>query len=290
MNPGRTPEPVSTRGRVAGFLSWYSHRIVLGVANHMIRAVTFDFWDTLAVDDSDEPKRAALGLPSKHEMRVQLFTEHILRHYPHISQRKAAAAYAWSIEQFQSNWHGEQRTPGVTTRLYDAYEYLGLLPKSGRIGSIAGEVYRLVREIEAMEIRIPPDFVSGAHRTLSLLSESYRLGIISDTIHTHGRGLRHLLTQAGLRQHFDCFIFSDEVGASKPSPDVFRRAIFDFEVPPHEIVHIGDRESNDVAGPLAMGMKSILFTGIVDRSNGSTAAHAVCRRFEQLPDILYRLR
>ena len=28
----------------------------------MIEAITFDFWDTIAIDDSDEPKRAALGL------------------------------------------------------------------------------------------------------------------------------------------------------------------------------------------------------------------------------------
>ncbi|MEZ4610075.1 MAG: hypothetical protein R2838_07480 [Caldilineaceae bacterium] len=29
----------------------------------MIEAITFDFWDTIAIDDSDEPKRQ--GLPSR---------------------------------------------------------------------------------------------------------------------------------------------------------------------------------------------------------------------------------
>ncbi len=43
----------------------------------MIEAVTFDFWDTIAVDDSDEPKRRRLGLPSKADARVQLFVDHI---------------------------------------------------------------------------------------------------------------------------------------------------------------------------------------------------------------------
>ena len=43
----------------------------------MISAITFDFWDTIAVDDSDEPKRAALGLPTKADARVQLFAERI---------------------------------------------------------------------------------------------------------------------------------------------------------------------------------------------------------------------
>ncbi|GIT27925.1 MAG: hypothetical protein CM1200mP41_39690 [Gammaproteobacteria bacterium] len=31
----------------------------------MIKAVTFDLWDTVIHDDSDEPKRAAQGLRSK---------------------------------------------------------------------------------------------------------------------------------------------------------------------------------------------------------------------------------
>ena len=35
----------------------------------MIRAVTFDLWDTLVVDDSDEEVRAALELPSKQQAR-----------------------------------------------------------------------------------------------------------------------------------------------------------------------------------------------------------------------------
>ena len=38
----------------------------------MIKAVTFDLWDTMVHDDSDEPKRAARGLRSKREERRHL--------------------------------------------------------------------------------------------------------------------------------------------------------------------------------------------------------------------------
>ena len=37
-----------------------------------IEAVTFDLWDTMIRDDSDEPKRAALGLRSKRDERRHL--------------------------------------------------------------------------------------------------------------------------------------------------------------------------------------------------------------------------
>lgn len=255
----------------------------------MISAVTFDFWDTLAADDSDEPKRAALGLPPKPEARAVLFARRIAELYPHISQEKAMAAYQAANQQFREDWHNEHRTPGVATRFYYAYEFLGLKPSPGHYAAVMREIDQLVLEIETMEVRIPPDFVDGVHYTLQVLSQEYKLGIISDTIHTHGRGLRHLLAIEGLLPYFSYMVFSDEVGASKPSPEVFRQAAIGLDVPPNQIVHIGDRESNDVAGPRAFGMKAILFTGLVDRGSTKTGANAVCQNFVDLPQIVRRL-
>ena len=140
-----------------------------------------------------------------------------------------------------------------------------------------------------MEIRISPDFAPGVHGTLQLLSEEYQLGVISDTIHTNGRGLRHLMRQQGILQYFSYFVFSDEVGVSKPSAAVFQQAALGLGLPPREIVHVGDRESNDVLGPISIGMRSILFTGVKDRGSQKTRAHAVCRDFRDLPAIIRRL-
>ncbi|MCB9140004.1 MAG: HAD family hydrolase [Caldilineaceae bacterium] len=255
----------------------------------MVQAVTFDFWDTIAIDDSDEPKRAALGLPGKAEARIELFARHVTQHHPHVAYEQAAAAYAYANQRFRHDWHTEHRTPRVTTRVYYAYEYLGLEPKPGHYGDLVQEVDALVRHIEAMEIRIPPDFAPGVRAALAELKQEYTLAIISDTIHTHGRGLRNLLHQQGLLEFFDYFIFSDEVGASKPSNLVFRRAMNDLGLGPRQIVHVGDRESNDVAGPLSMGMWSILFTGIIDRGSEQSRAHAVCRSYRELPGLIRRL-
>jgi putative hydrolase of the HAD superfamily len=255
----------------------------------MVQAITFDFWDTIAIDDSDEPKRAALGLPGKAEARIALFARHVTRYHPEIAYEQAAAAYAYANQRFRSDWHDEHRTPGVTTRLSYAYEYLGLNPEPGHYAGLVREIDELVRDIEAMEIRIAPDFAPGVHQALDELSRSYTLGIISDTIHTHGRGLRHLLQQQDLLRYFSYFIFSDEVGASKPSNLVFRKAMTSLGLGARQVVHIGDRESNDVAGPLSVGMWSILFTGIIDRGSAETRAHAVCRSYAELPGIVRRL-
>ena len=255
----------------------------------MIQAITFDFWDTIAIDDSDEPKRAALGLPSKAEARIELFARQVTEHHPRVSYPEAAAAYQWSNQRFRKDWREDFRTPAVISRVRYAYEYLGLEPEPGRYATLVREVDELVRDIENMEVRIPPDFAPGIHQAIATLARSYTLGIISDTIHTHGRGLRHLLAQQGLLDYFSHFIFSDEVGASKPSTQVFRHAMNSLELGASQIAHIGDRESNDVAGPLSVGMRAVLFTGIIDRGSGQTRAHAVCRRYADLPAIIRRL-
>ena len=190
----------------------------------MIEAITFDFWDTIAVDDSDEPKRARLGLPSKAAARVQMFVEHIVAVHPQIAPAQAVAAYGRANERFRADWHQDHRTPGVRQRLNYAFEELAITPGPGQYVSLLREIDQLSREIETMEVRIAPDFAPDVHWALQTLAQSYPLGIISDTIHTTGRGIRHLLYQQGLLQYFRFFIFSDEVGAAKPSPRVFRLA------------------------------------------------------------------
>ncbi|BAL99673.1 MULTISPECIES: HAD family hydrolase [Caldilinea] len=255
----------------------------------MIQALTFDFWDTIAVDDSDEPKRARLGLPPKSAERMQLFVDHITRRYPHITRHQAEEAYRQANARFQAEWREHHRTPGVHRRLSYAYEYLGLRPAPGRYAAFLREVNELAHAIETMEVRIAPDFAPHFHAVVVELSRHYVLGIISDTIHTNGRGIRHLLYQQGLLSYFRFFLFSDEVGVSKPSAQIFRRAALELGLPPALIAHVGDREQNDVLGPLSVGMRAILYTGIVDRGSHCTRAHAVCRDFRQLPSILQRM-
>ncbi|HQY90439.1 MAG: HAD family hydrolase [Caldilineaceae bacterium] len=256
----------------------------------MIQALTFDFWDTIAADDSDEPKRAQMGLPSKADERVVLFVDHIVRRYPHIEPDEAAHAYRQANARFREEWRNHQQTPSVHRRLSYAYDSLGLTPPPGKYAALVREVNELARAIETMEVRIAPDFAPHIHVTLAELAAQYTLGIISDTIHTTGRGVRQLLYQQGLLQYFSLLLFSDEVGESKPSPRIFRRASLELGLPAARIAHVGDRESNDVAGPLAVGMRAILYNGIVDRGSERTRAHAVCPDFRKLPYLVKRMR
>ncbi len=247
----------------------------------MIKAITFDFWDTLVADDSDEPRRAALGLPTKPQARLQLLVDEIMQTHPAITPEQIADAFKHANATFNDAWKKQHHTPSVANRLQVAYDALKIKTTPGFAD--------LVRKVEEMEVMIPPNFVAGINETLEQLSRHYTLGIISDTIHTTGRGLRTLMQRQGILQYIRVFVFSDEVGASKPARAVFERAQKELAVPFAEIVHVGDRESNDVDGPLAIGMKCILFTGVLDRGSANTRASAVCREFSELPKVIKTL-
>jgi HAD superfamily hydrolase (TIGR01549 family) len=247
----------------------------------MIRAVTFDFWDTLVVDDSDEPRRARLGLPTKPQARLQLLVDDISQYYPAIAPEQVAEAFASANDRFRQAWKNEHRTPTVAERLRHVYDTLHVEATPG--------FPAVVDLVEQMEVTVPPNFVPGVCETMVQLAARYALGIVSDTIHTPGRGLRALLEQQGILQYFRSLVFSDEVGASKPNRVVFERASAELGIPLSDVVHVGDRESNDVDGPLALGMKAVLFTGAVDRNSAGTRASAVCREFVDLPRVVQGL-
>ena len=55
------------------------------------------------------------------------------------------------------------------------------------------------------------------------------------------------------------------------------------------MVHIGDRDHNDVKGPQALGMKAVLFTASRDSDKDKTSADAICASYRDLPATVDRL-
>jgi putative hydrolase of the HAD superfamily len=55
------------------------------------------------------------------------------------------------------------------------------------------------------------------------------------------------------------------------------------------MVHIGDRDHNDVKGPQSLGMKAILFTAMRAVDKDRTTADAICERHAELAAIVDRL-
>ena len=66
------------------------------------------------------------------------------------------------------------------------------------------------------------------------------------------------LGPAGITELVDGVVTSAEVGAPKPNPRVFERALAVAGVEPGEALHVGDKVDNDVEGARAAGVRGIL--------------------------------
>ncbi|MDE0309916.1 MAG: HAD family hydrolase [Acidiferrobacterales bacterium] len=251
------------------------------MAGHCIKAITFDLWDTVINDDSDEPKRAALGLRPKRDQRPYAVFKALDQGDP-ISQEDISLAYEAVNDEFNRVWHDEYLTWTVSERIGHILDKLDrtLSPR---------DFSDLVAILEDMELEVPPDPIEGVGAALEELSKAYPLAVVSDTIFSPGRNLRKWLDLHGLLQYFSGFAFSDEVGRSKPDPAIFASAATQLGVELNEMVHIGDREHNDIKGAHALGMRAILFTATRDTDAKNTTADAVCPSYLELPGILNRL-
>ncbi len=247
----------------------------------MIKAVTFDLWDTLVDDDSDEAVRAARGLRSKKEERRYQIWEALNAiepvDYDRVSLAYDTAEAGFNVvwKECQINWTVDQRIRVVLN---------GLKREVGR------DVFeRLVENHSNMEVDISPEPIDGMREALKELSTRYKLSVVSDSIVTPGTGLRKILEKHGVKQYFSGFAFSDEVGHSKPHRAMFDSAAEQLGVDVCEIVHIGDRDHNDVKGPHAIGAKAVLFTATRPDDRNITTADAICDTHHDLPSIVDRL-
>ena len=246
-----------------------------------IKAVSFDLWDTVLVDDSDEQKRAALGWPPKADERRRLVFDALRRHGP-VSRSEVEVAYATTDAAFRQVWYDQNVTWTVHERLSVLLQGLGrTIPED--------ELRELVRLHEEMEVEVMPELVPGIGDALDALEGRYRLAVISDAIFSPGRALRRILQHYGLHDRFDAFVFSDEVGYAKPDPRVFQAVLRATGCRPRELVHVGDREEKDIAGAHALGAHAILIPIIKDRGGTRTVADAVCRDYGELPAIIEKL-
>ncbi len=246
-----------------------------------IGVVTFDLWDCLFCDETDEPKRAAAGLPSKPIARRQLLYEHLVQQAP-IERIQVDTAFDVADAAFRKVWHEHYITWSVSERIQ---VILDALKRSLPPASFS----EVVSGIENMELEYSPNPAPGGVEALAALHGKYKLAVISDTVYSPGKNLRKLLEKFGMLPYFDYFVFSDEAGHSKPHPSLFEMVANHFSVDIRDIVHIGDRPHNDIGGPHAVGARGVLLTVVKKRPLDHHIPDAICDDYATLASVLASL-
>ncbi len=238
-----------------------------------IQAITFDFWGTL-YRYTQSPRLRRLQL-----IQAALATNGA----GDVREEKLADAIQVAWDNWDRVWRTEQRTFGAAEWLTLILDHIGaVLPKK-----VFSQTAQALERAILADRTVPVD---GVPAVLAQLSQVYRLAIISDTGLSPGHVLRDLLQRDGLLSLFKHTIFSDEFGRSKPHPDVFRAALIQLSVSPHQAAHVGDLLHTDIRGARGAGMYTVRFAGVRDdRDAAHPDADLVIRSYDELAPALGRL-
>ncbi len=88
---------------------------------------------------------------------------------------------------------------------------------------------------------------------LEQLAQTYTLGAL-----TNGNADVYKTDAA---EYFDFAYLAEDIGASKPHPDMFQAALDRAGVPARQIIHVGDDPHHDIHGAQNMGMATVWMNG-----------------------------
>ena len=214
----------------------------------LLKAVTFDFWGTLFEWN---------GWAA--EIRRKAVRDFVARHRAELSPQVVDAAFAAGIAAQDAAWRRSSHFgPAAIIEHFLAELRLEAPPES------RAELQRLIEDPVPDRALTP---IAGVEAAITRLrARGIRLGIVCDSGMMVGRVLRGQLQRTGLARHFepDALAFSDEVGVTKPRPEIFRKALAGLGTAPAEAAHVGDLRFTDMAGARALGMRAVRFRGFND--------------------------
>ena len=220
-----------------------------------MRAVTFDFWNTIATVPpgamTEARRRGIAAALRSHDVEVE--TDLLIEGLGQVGQ------------EWERAWAAGQHLP--------PHEAAAALVRHLGVEGAAREM--VAEAFLGAGREVPLEFAPGIHECLAGLRErGIRLGIVCDVGFSGGELLRELLDAEDLFGHFEGWGFSDEVGHYKPSPRIFEAALAALGTEPVEAMHVGDLRRTDVAGATAMGMRSARYRGMNPEGDDEGGAEA----------------
>jgi putative hydrolase of the HAD superfamily len=235
-----------------------------------IKAVTFDFWNTIA--------RSRLGLAmveARHEAVAAACQASDLE----IEAELLAATLDEVTASYERSW-----SAGTHFHPNEGAEMLvAALGVEGAARTMVAEAF--LNAGRGIKLELSPEI----RPCLEMLSErGLRLGIVCDVGFSGGEVLRELLDREGLLAYFSGWAFSDEVGHYKPAPQIFEAALAALDAEPAVAVHVGDLRRTDIAGASALGMTTVRYRGLHDDrgEDGGGEADLVIDSHRELPGLI----
>jgi putative hydrolase of the HAD superfamily len=211
-----------------------------------LRAVTFDFWQTLVAEQPG----------GMRDVRTELWLAELEGAGQSRAREDLDAAFEENWARFDERWLANTGQWGAVETVDFVGDRLGLTLEDGLRDRLI-DSFRIVAE--RAELVTAPN-LEPCLRTLR--AAGLRLGIVCDVGLTGAPVLRDLLDARGLLGYFEAWSFSDETGWFKPAEEAFRPVLDGLGVEPAEAAHVGDNERTDIVGAVASGMVAVHYLGL----------------------------
>ncbi len=242
----------------------------------MLRAATFDLWETLIHED------ASLEAPRRN-YRIDQISAIAGKHGISLAREAWEKAHRDVLLKMDAYWSASLDTSVVEQVKF--FIELAAGPAASKLPG--GALLECAKHYGEAAMKFPPTAADGARSVLQVAKAcGLRMALICNTGRTPGKVLREILKNFGLIDLFDVHFFSDEGRLRKPAKEVFMKILQRLGAEPGESIHVGDQPETDVAGARAAGMKCVL----LKRSGSvSAAADYVISAIADLPAILGKL-
>lgn len=238
----------------------------------LIRAVTFDLWNTL-IENRDYTDK-----------RIDYLFAELTKAGCQFTRGKVSEAITSSLGYVYRVWQTENHRFVPTGERLD--HILGKL--STRLPEDARK--DIVAYFEEVALSDHPRLLEDVRGTLECLRPKYRMGIISDSGFTPARILRKIVAKNGILDLFDFTLFSDETGYNKPHKVMFETVLSALSAEPSETIHIGDLLQTDVSGAKAFGMKAVWLNPEGKEPKGAYKPDFSIHRIREIVDILEQIK
>ena len=205
--------------------------------------------------------------------------------WPPVAERFAARYPGFDPDEFQSrsyafaDGHYELLLRGDID--FDTYrrDYVrhGVEPW----GELDDELLAAYNEARNRSVDLIELFGDAVETIRGLRAHGLKIGIL-----TNGPSelQRRKLRRIGIEDEVDAVAVSEEIGASKPDPLAYERAVAMLGLPAGEVAMVGDHVVNDVAGALAAGLAAAVW---VERRPGELPEGAhLARELAEVPGLL----
>ncbi|MHB1414688.1 MAG: HAD family hydrolase [Chloroflexota bacterium] len=191
----------------------------------MIRAILFDFYDTLVYRDEDVSRQARLDI---------------------------ARLLGVDIDLLNVLWrrHRDERMLGLIPTMA---EYLAIVARELEIEvppATVAEAVRIDRDSQRQSVHL----YANTRRVLETLRKmGFNLGLLSNS----SDSAQEPLIWLQLKSHFDTLVLSHEVGILKPDPRIYRLAAERLAVAPEECAFVADGGFGELDAAHELGMLAV---------------------------------